>query len=189
MAPSSGKSSRLMGGKGGKLSKKGFAAGTTRDTTKVRSRVSKNPKAPPPTQQKTKSTTVVKKKRRTYTDKQLGLPTLNKITPVGVEKPKGKKKGKVFIDDAESMMTILAIVNAEREGQIESKLMKSRQMEDIREAKRKEAEARQDERKSKLEETKDSIRRKRKRDGGDVEDHASTEDFKGFKPKKRVSFG
>ena len=47
-------------------------------------------------------------------------------------------------------MTILAIVNAEREGQIESKLMKSRQMEDIREAKRKEAEARQDERKSKL---------------------------------------
>lgn len=47
-------------------------------------------------------------------------------------------------------MTILAIVNAEREGQIESKLMKSRQMEEIREAKRKEAEARQEKRKTKL---------------------------------------
>ena len=48
------------------------------------------------------------------------------------------------------MMTILAIVNANKEGQIESKMMKSRQMEEIREARRKEAEARQEQRKSKL---------------------------------------
>lgn len=47
-------------------------------------------------------------------------------------------------------MTILAIVNASKEGQIESKMMKSRQMEEIREAKRKEAEAKQERRKSKL---------------------------------------
>lgn len=47
-------------------------------------------------------------------------------------------------------MTILAIVNANKEGQIESKMMKSRQMEEIREARRKEAEARQELRKSKL---------------------------------------
>ena len=47
-------------------------------------------------------------------------------------------------------MTILAIVNAEKEGQIESKMMKSRQMEEIREARKKEAEARQEHRKSKL---------------------------------------
>lgn len=47
-------------------------------------------------------------------------------------------------------MTILAMVNAEKEGQIESKLMKARQMEEIREAKRKEAEARQEQKKSKL---------------------------------------
>lgn len=40
-----------------------------------------------------------KKKRRVYTEKELGVPTLNMITPVGVEKPKGKKKGKVFVDD------------------------------------------------------------------------------------------
>jgi hypothetical protein len=48
------------------------------------------------------------------------------------------------------MMTILAMINAEKEGQIESKMMKARQMEEIREAKRKEAEARQQQRKSKL---------------------------------------
>lgn len=47
-------------------------------------------------------------------------------------------------------MTILAIVTADKEGQIESKMMKSRQMEDIREARRKEAEARHEQRKSKM---------------------------------------
>lgn len=47
-------------------------------------------------------------------------------------------------------MTILAIVNAEKEGQIESKMMKARQMEEIREARRKEAEARQQDKKAKL---------------------------------------
>lgn len=47
-------------------------------------------------------------------------------------------------------MTILAIVNASKEGQIESKMMKSRQMEEIREARRKEAEARQERKKSQL---------------------------------------
>lgn len=47
-------------------------------------------------------------------------------------------------------MTILAMVNAEKEGQIESKMMKARQMEEIRDARRKEAETRQEDRKSKL---------------------------------------
>lgn len=47
-------------------------------------------------------------------------------------------------------MTILAIVNAEKEGQIESKMIKARQMEEIREAKRKEAEARAEKKKSKF---------------------------------------
>ena len=38
-------------------------------------------------------------KKKTYTAEQLGVPQLNTITPVGVIKPKGKKKGKVFVDD------------------------------------------------------------------------------------------
>ena len=40
-----------------------------------------------------------KKKKKTYTAEELGIPKLNGITPVGVVKPKGKKKGKVFVDD------------------------------------------------------------------------------------------
>ncbi len=47
------------------------------------------------------------------------------IILAGVQRPKGKKKGKVFVDDQESMMTILAMVNADKEGQIESKMMKA----------------------------------------------------------------
>ncbi|KAI4145598.1 MAG: hypothetical protein L6R39_003762 [Caloplaca ligustica] len=125
---------------------------------------SKGSKIPPPKQQKTKpSSGPPKKRRKVYTEKELGLPKLNMITPVGVDRPKGKKKGKVFVDDQESMMTILAIVNANKEGQIESKMMKSRQLEEIREARRKEAEARQQLRSSKLEETKDALRQKKRR--------------------------
>lgn len=44
-----------------------------------------------------------KKKKRVYTEKELGIPQLNMITPVGVVKPKGKKKGKVFVDDSVSV--------------------------------------------------------------------------------------
>ncbi len=36
--------------------------------------------------------------------------------------------------EQESMLTILAMVNADKDGQIESKMMKARQMEEIREA-------------------------------------------------------
>lgn len=48
------------------------------------------------------------------------------------------------------MMTILAMVNAEKDGQIESKIMKARKMEEIREARRKEAEAKHEQKKSKF---------------------------------------
>lgn len=47
-------------------------------------------------------------------------------------------------------MTILAMVNAEQEGHIESKMMKARQMEEIREARKKEAEARLDKKREKF---------------------------------------
>ena len=68
----------------------------------MKSRTTKRPSLPPPKQQKTKSVGPVKKKKRVYTDKELGLPQLNMITPVGVQKPRGKKKGKVFVDDVVS---------------------------------------------------------------------------------------
>lgn len=143
-----------------------------------------NAKRPPPQEVKSKARTapeqLKKKKKREYTEEELDLPKLNTITPVGLLKPKGKKKGKTFVDDSvssfcfikhilhsflaqfysgsshflrylqEGMMTILAMVNAEQEGRIESKMMKARQLEEIREARRKEAEAREAQKKSKL---------------------------------------
>ncbi|MCJ1375471.1 60S ribosomal subunit assembly/export protein [Loxospora ochrophaea] len=162
-------------------------------SSRSKSRVSKNVKAPPPKQQQTKLARIpTKPKKKTYTDEELNLPKLNMITPIGVQKPRGKKKGKVFIDDSESMMTILAMVNADKEGQIESKMMKSRQMEEIREARKKEADARQEQKSSKLEEVKDSMRRKRKRKNTTGTDSlAPTDDTKTTKnPKssRRVSF-
>lgn len=80
-----------------KSSKGSSKAGGLGANTKTK--VSKKSKAPPPKQQKTKSAAPTKKKKRVYTEKELGIPKLNMITPVGVELPKGKKKGKVFVDD------------------------------------------------------------------------------------------
>ena len=92
-------------------------------------------------------------------------------------------------------MTILAMVNADKEGQIESKMMKARQMEEIREARKAEAEKRQEIRKAKLDETKEGIRKKRKRPNGDdgEKDNTRSEAAAGTKPlklkkKKSVSF-
>ena len=106
-------------------------------------------KKPPPRQQKPKPLPVPVKKRPTYSEQQLGIPKLNMITPIGVQKSRGKKKGKIFVDDRvccqsnrtsvfvlrqvvadqalqqESMMTILAMVNADKEGHLESKMMKA----------------------------------------------------------------
>ncbi|KAI1420633.1 hypothetical protein F5Y12DRAFT_106215 [Xylaria sp. FL1777] len=135
-----------------------------------------------------------KKKKKIYTEKELGIPQLNMITPVGVTKPKGKKKGKVFVDDKESMSTILAIVQAEKDGQIESKMIKARQMEEIREARRVEAEKKDAEKKARLDETKESLRKKRKRNktsGDDDKDAISDAVSAGTNvksKKKRVAF-
>ena len=86
-------------------------------------------------------------------------------------------------------MTILAMVNADKEGQIESKMMKARQMEEIREARKAEAEKRLEMRQAKLEEVKDGVRKKRKRQtgGGDPEEAApGTQPLK--LKRKSVSF-
>ena len=63
----------------------------------------KNVKRPPPKEVKAKARTepsqLKKTKKREDTEAELGIPELNAITPVGVVKPKGKKKGKTFVDD------------------------------------------------------------------------------------------
>ncbi|PYI10826.1 hypothetical protein BO78DRAFT_393801 [Aspergillus sclerotiicarbonarius CBS 121057] len=186
MAPTKGSAKGKNSNKGDAKKSKPLSSGS-----KVNK---KNVKRPPPKEVKSKARTessqLKKTKKREYTEEELGLPQLNQITPVGVVKPKGKKKGKTFVDDAEGMMTILAMVNAEKEGQIESKMMKARQLEEIREAKRKEAEARHAEKKSKLDEVKQSIRQKRKNKGDSSQTSAapSKESSKSKGKKKSVAF-
>lgn len=72
--------------------------------------------APPKQQKQGSKLATLKKKRRVYTEKELGIPELNKITPVGVEKPKGKKKGKVFVDDRVGFFLPLIVFGVVFEG-------------------------------------------------------------------------
>lgn len=63
----------------------------------------KKPGAKAPAKQVTKSSLKPqldkKKKKKVYTAEELGIPKLNGIRPADVAKPKGQKKGKVFVDD------------------------------------------------------------------------------------------
>lgn len=92
---------------------KSSSSNSSSSTSTSKNRVSKSKskgKPPPPKQQKTKSALApVKKKKKIYTDEQLGVPKLNMITPAGVVKPKGKKKGKVFVDDRVCLARLLDI--------------------------------------------------------------------------------
>lgn len=99
------KGSFSKGGKGGKRS----------DTDGVSKPPSKSKKSAGPTMSKqvkerNAASLHKKPKKKTYTVKELGVPTLNMITPVGVEKPKGKKKGKVFADDKVRVFLFLFFV-------------------------------------------------------------------------------
>ncbi|KAJ5663668.1 hypothetical protein N7507_004399 [Penicillium longicatenatum] len=191
MAPTKGSSKGASSG-GGKGSKPSSLSSASR----VSKSSKKNVKRPPPKEMKTKARTekenLAKKKKRVYTEAELNLPKLNTITPVGVVKPKGKKKGKTFVDDQEGMMTILAMVNAEKDGQIESKMIKARKLEEIREARQKEMEARQAVKSKKLEAVKDSIRNAKKGKGIEEKSSEASTSAKGAKsskPKRKsVSF-
>lgn len=169
-----------------------------KDASSAASKVTKSKVVKPEHLKKKRSSLAPKlKKRRIYTEKELNIPTLNAITPAGVLKPQGKKKGKIFVDDRESQMTILAMVNAEQEGAVESKMMKARQMEEIREARRQEAEKRQAERKGAFEDVKNEVRRGKNKKGKESyitkgiknEEAAMREDDRKPVSRKKVSFG
>ncbi len=92
---SGGKSGGSGGDKGG--SKRSFSDGVSKSKGKS------GPKSKAPaTQVKGRPNFAgldKRKKKRVYTEKELAIPELNMVTPVGVTKPRGKKKGKVFVDD------------------------------------------------------------------------------------------
>ncbi|KNC25131.1 hypothetical protein FF38_08094 [Lucilia cuprina] len=130
------------------------------------------------------------KKERVYTDKELGIPKLNtSLDPVGV-KVKGKK-GKKFVNDT-SMQIILAEVMQQSNETHASKIEKARQLEAIREAKRKEIEEKEQQTKQKLENKKKELKKKKKPVGkGEPESEPepkSKPNFKKSGSKKRVSF-
>lgn len=154
---------------------------------------------PAPTQHKPKPATESKKKKMPphmrYTEKDLKVPQLNGIRPAGVQKPRNAKKGKNFVDDKESMNAIMAMVMAEKEGNLESKMMRARQMEEVREARRVEAEKKAQSKKQSLEDRKDELKKgNKKRRRSDTElpasqDKPKAEDGVAKPKKKRVSFG
>jgi len=96
-------------------------------------------------------------------------PLLNTIgTPSGIEKAKGKKKGKKFInEDKNTLLAIVAEVNEKTDGAIKSKLQRAREMETIRQAKQRENEAKTESKKARMEEKGKEILRKQKRKGRD----------------------
>lgn len=185
MAPTKGKAGPPKGGN--KPKKPPQSAPKTKKPTGIK---------PKTVQQKTKSTPhgLLKKKRRVYTEKELGIPSLNGIRPAGVTKPPNAKKGKNFVEDRESMNAILAMVMAEKEGNIESKMMRQRQLEEVREAKLAEAEKRTSGKQKGLEERKDELKKKGRKHARKTDDVQAVADKvtaapKNGKPKKRVSFG
>ncbi|ODQ63436.1 60S ribosomal subunit assembly/export protein LOC1 [Nadsonia fulvescens var. elongata DSM 6958] len=100
------------------------------------------------------------KKPRVYTEKELGIPKLNKsIDPEGIKRPKGKK-GKVFADE-DAMTRILLQVNEAVDNRNASKLERARALEAIRESKRKEIEAKEEEKKQALDSMKSEIKNKK----------------------------
>lgn len=102
-----------------------------------------------------------KKQERVYTEKELNLPKLNKAVNPGSIVKKGKK-GKKFVSDYDNtiMKRIIKQVNDERDLVNESKLEKSRRLEEIRELRKKEMEQREEEKKAKLEGVKANIKEK-----------------------------
>ncbi|KAF1844833.1 uncharacterized protein K460DRAFT_405112 [Cucurbitaria berberidis CBS 394.84] len=199
MAPTK-PSTKGKSAKGGKPGKSSSKSAKPKPTGKAPEGISKRKQksmslAKPGGAQKTKSKVSKdgRKKKRVYTEKELDIPLLNGIIPAGIAKPKGEKKGKKFVDDPASMMAIMAVVHADKEGRLESKIAKARQLEEIREAKRKEAEVRSDDKKAKFEERKQDLKKKRRRHSdpskGEEAEHEHSDKKGKFKPRKRVSFG
>ncbi|CDO92658.1 unnamed protein product [Kluyveromyces dobzhanskii CBS 2104] len=140
----------------------------------------------------------VEKKKRRYTEKELNIPSLNRAIVPGV-KIKSGKKGKKFIGDHDliALNRLIKTIGDKNDEVTESKLEKTRRLEEIRDLKRQEIERKESVKKDQLEGMKHeikkkasaarSIRRKNKR-YEHKEEAQATESEPIKKKKKSVSF-